>query len=332
MRAALRILVAGVFIVGVFALVVWFWMIRMPGSTFKGEAPALSAAERDLSSDLERDVRKLAGQIGVRSLARPQKLKAVEEYIAEELEKVGLRVQRQIYQIDSKPVANVWTELPGKSKAKEIIVVGAHYDTAPGGTPGADDNASGVAGLLALGRSLAGKQFARTLRLVAFVNEEPPYFQTERMGSLVYAKKCQADGDQVVGMIALEMLGYYSDTTGSQKYPFPLSAFYPKTGDFIAFVGNTSSRWLVREALASFRQNASIPSQGAALPGFLPGIGFSDHWSFWQIGVPAIMVTDTAFFRNANYHEPTDTPDTLDYQRMARVLTGLEKVVSDLLK
>ncbi len=154
--------------------------------------------------------------------------------------------------------------------------------------------------------------------------------EVRRQEYRVDGRACQQRGDRIMGMLALEMLGYYSDAEASQGYPFPLSLFYPSKGDFIGFVGDVSSRGLVREVIASFRGHARFPSEGVAIFGALPGIGYSDHWSFWQIGVPAIMVTDTAFFRNHNYHQPTDTPDTLDYDRMARVVAGLEKVIADL--
>ena len=208
-------------------------------------------------------------------------------------------------------------------------MVGAHYDTASG-APGADDNTSGIAGTLALARKFSMAKPDRTLRFVAFVNEEPPYFQTERMGSWVYAKRCREKGEDVVAMLSLEMLGCYSDAPGSQKYPPPFSFLYPSRGNFIGFIGNTSSRRLVRQAIASFRQNERFPSEGAAVPGMIRGVGFSDHWSFWQEGYPALMVTDTAMCRYPHYHRPQDTIDKIDFDRMARVVRGLESVVADL--
>jgi Zn-dependent M28 family amino/carboxypeptidase len=221
---------------------------------------------------------------------------------------------------------NLIVETLGSTKPKEIIVIGAHYDTCMG-TPGADDNATGVAGVLALARAFAGRPQARTLRFALFVNEEPPTFQTPDMGSWVYAKACRARGDNIVAMFSLESIGYYCDEPGSQKYPPPVGLFYPSKGDFIAFIGNGSNRALVRRCIRQFRSTTQFPSEGAAVPAALPGVGWSDHWSFWQEGYPALMVTCTAPFRNPNYHKPGDTPETLDYERLARVVMGVERVV-----
>ena len=181
-----------------------------------------------------------------------------------------------------------------------------------------------------LARAFAGRTPTRTLRLVFFVNEEPPHFQTEHMGSWVYAKQCRKRNENVVAMLSLETIGYYSDDKGTQKYPRPLSLFYPSRGNFIAFVGNVSSRRLVRQVVGSFRRHARFPSEGGAIPGFVPGVGWSDHWSFWQEGYEAVMVTDTAPFRYPHYHLPSDGPDKLDYERTALLVSGLERVVEDL--
>ena len=228
-------------------------------------------------------------------------------------------------------VENLEAVLQGGAKAHEVVVVGAHYDTAAGG-PGADDNASGVASMLAIARALAASHHApaRTIRFVAFVNEEPPYFWNAEMGSLVYAKACKARGDAIVAMLSLETLGYYRDEPGSQKYPPIVSSFYPDRGDFVAFVGNLGSRGVVHDAIRTFRGAEAFPSEGATLPSFVTGVGWSDQWSFWQVGYPGVMVTDTAPFRNPHYHQMSDRPDTLDYARLARVTEGLVAVVKKL--
>ncbi len=165
---------------------------------------------------------------------------------------------------------------------------------------------------------------------MAFANEEPPYFQTPAMGSVVYARRCRERGEQVVAMLSLETIGFYSDQPGSQHYPVPFGLLYPSTGDFVGFVGNTASRALVREAIGVFRASARFPSEGVAAPGALPGVGWSDHWAFWQEGYPAVMITDTAPFRNPDYHTRRDTPERLSYAPMARVVAGLERVVEAL--
>jgi Zn-dependent M28 family amino/carboxypeptidase len=168
------------------------------------------------------------------------------------------------------------------------------------------------------------------LRFLEFVNEEPPFFLSEDMDSLVYAKRCKQRQEKVVAMFSLETMGYYSDEIGSQKYPPPLGLIYPLQGNFIGFIGNIGSGSLVRDAIASFRRHTQFPSEGAALPSQIPGVGWSDHWSFWQQGYQAVMVTDTAPFRYPYYHTTGDTPDKVDYERLARVVVGLERVVADL--
>jgi Zn-dependent M28 family amino/carboxypeptidase len=212
---------------------------------------------------------------------------------------------------------------------EEIVVVGAHYDSVLS-CPGANDNASGVAAVLEIARLLAEEKLSRTVRLVAFVNEEPPFFRSDYMGSRVYATRSRQRGDQIVAMFAIETIGYYSDQAGSQCYPFPLGFFYPHTGNFIAFVGNLSSRNLVQQAIASFRKHTAFPSEGAAVPVWIPGIDWSDHWSFWKEKYPALMITDTALFRYKYYHKPEDTPDKIDYDRMARVVAGIARVVAEI--
>lgn len=181
--------------------------------------------------------------------------------------------------------------------------------------------------MLALARRFARLTADRTLRFVAFVNEEMPYAFTEKMGSRVYARRCRERGENVVAMFSLETIGYYSDTSGSQKYPAPFGLLYPSTGNFIGFIGNTRSGNLVRQVVATFRQNEKFPSEGAAVPEFVAGVGLSDHSSFWQEGYPAVMVTDTAMFRYPHYHESEDTIDKVDFDRLARVVRGLEKVI-----
>jgi hypothetical protein len=300
----------------------------MPGASYAGPFAPLTAHERDLEGALQRDVAALAGH-GGRSLNRPETLAAAAGFVERALAGAGYTVARQRYEVRGRACDNLEVEVPGAALQDEIVVVGAHYD-AVSDTTGADDNARGVAALLALARAFAGAHPARTLRFVAFANEEPPWFQTPEMGSVVYARRSHARGEHVAAMLSLETIGFYSDEPGSQKYPFPFGLFYPTTGDFIAFVGDTSSRALVRETVSSFRAAARFPSEGVAAPRFVPGAGWSDHWAFWQEGYPAVMVTDTALFRNPSYHRPEDTPDRLSYAPAARVVAGLERVVAEL--
>ena len=213
--------------------------------------------------------------------------------------------------------------------ADGAVIVGAHYDSVSG-TVGANDNATGVAATLELARWLQGSHLRRTIRFVFFVNEEPPYFQTGQMGSRVYARKLKHDGVPVSAMISLETIGYYSDAPGSQKYPPLLNLLYPSHGDFIAFVGNSKSRDVVRRATRAFRESAKFPSEGIAAPANWPGIGWSDQWSFWQEGWPGIMVTVPLHFGIPYYHTSFDTADKVDFDRMARVVDGLRNVVASL--
>lgn len=315
------------FAVGAF---IWF-MTGMPGKSFSSALPPLSPDEARISADLKQNVNHLAVTIGERNIDKYEGLGVSSRFIEEFFNSLGYSVQSQEYQVGNRKVRNLIAELPGGSKANEIVVVGAHYDSVDSdNTPGADDNASGVAGLLELAQLLKEARPARTIRFVAFVNEEPPWFQTRNMGSLVYARAARERHDNIVAALSLETVGMYSDVPGSQQYPEPMGLLYPDKGNFIGFVGNLSSRSLVRKAIGSFRKNTSFPSEGSAAPAWLPGVGWSDHWSFWQVGYPAIMITDTAPFRNPNYHRRTDTPDTLDYDRMARVVHGLAAIVTDL--
>jgi hypothetical protein len=266
------------------------------GKSFKGTLPPLTGEELALSKEMRSDVEKIAGEIGPRSVEHYAELKATADYIERSFTAAGYQVRRDGYEVRSRLCENLDVEIKGTA-SDEIIIVGAHYDTVHG-SPGANDNTSGVAATLALARRFAGKQGARTLRFVAFVNEEPGHFQTELMGSWVYASRCKARGEKIAGMISLETIGYFSDVPGSQNYPLPLlSMVYPSAGNFIAFVGNTGSNKLVRQAVGSFRKHAKFPSEGTALPSAVPGIGWSDHWAFWQHGYPGLMVTDTAPFR-----------------------------------
>jgi Zn-dependent M28 family amino/carboxypeptidase len=310
---------------------VWLVMLRMPGTSHSGAAAPLTQREVVLRDSLRRDIEKLAEGIGERNLGKYEALSAAADYLDAELAQAGYEVERNEFTVETpkgpRSTSNLIAELKGVQNPEQIVIVGAHYDSREG-NPGADDNASGSAALLSLARTFAKKAPARTLRFVFFTNEE--YFREELMGSLVYAKLCRARKDNIVAMVSLETIGYFSDVAGSQRYPFPINLFYPSTGNFLGFVGNVGSRSLVRTAIGSFRGVAMLPSQGVAAPEFIDGIGWSDQWSFWRQGYPAIMITDTAPFRNPNYHRPTDTPDTLDYGRLARAVVGVEAVVRTL--
>lgn len=324
-RSGLRIALA---VLAFFFLLWWFGM-RMPGTNIS-TAASLSAAEMALRAELVADVQALAGDIGERNMRRYPQLNAATDFIEGSFSRAGLQPRRDTYELDGRACHNIEAEIRGVRP--QIVVIGAHYDSVVG-SPGANDNGSGVAALLALARRFAGKPAGQTLRFVAFANEEPPYFQTEQMGSFVYASRCKARGDQISAMISLETIGYFTDALRSQTYPsLGLGAFYPSTGNFIGFVGNFRSRALLRRAISLFRQQAKLPSEGAALPSFVPGVAWSDQWAFWQHGYPAFMITDTAPFRYPHYHAATDTPDKIEYDRFALVVSGVEKVIEGLAK
>jgi Zn-dependent M28 family amino/carboxypeptidase len=304
---------------------IWF-VTGMPGSTWSGPLPPLTDKEQLIHDNLKRHVEELAGRIGERNVWRPEAMAAAAGYLRTTLEDTGYVVNVQPIASRGQTVNNIEAILPGHGAAEEIIVVGAHYDSVAD-SPGADDNASGVAAMLELARLLAGTALPRTVRFVAFANEEAPFFYGDEMGSNLYAASAQAQGERIEAMLSLETVGYYTDQPGSQGYPFPFSLFYPDTGNFIGFVGNLSSRPLVRKAVGAFRASTAFPSEGVAAPSGIEGIHWSDHWSFWEAGYPAIMVTDTAPFRYPYYHTSMDTPGQLDYTGLARVTSGLAEVV-----
>jgi len=322
-------------IVLVVVAVVLYWldgcMIRMPGESFTGPLPSLTGEQERLRDALEAHVHKLAGEIGERNMFCDKELADAADYIEQEFAESGYEVRRHACELLDTSVDNLEVQVDGRDKSDQIVIIGAHYDSVFG-SPGANDNATAVAAVLELARYFADKPAARTLRFVAFVNEEPPYFQTDQMGSMEYARRCRDLEDNIVAMIALDGLGCYNDAKGSQSYPPPMGWLYPSKGNFIGFVSNVGSRGLLRDAIQSFRKNAQFPSEGGALPGVLSGVGWSDHWSFWQYGYPAIMVSDTLPYRYQHYHQPSDTPDKVDYDRMTRVVDGMKHVIAELVE
>ena len=217
---------------------------------------------------------------------------------------------------------NVLVELKGTSRADEIVVVGAHYDSVHG-APGANDNGSGVAAVIELARALRQWMPTHTWRFVLFVNEEPPFFRSGEMGSQVHARGARARNERIVAMFSLETIGYYSQQPGSQHYPFPLGLFYPHRGDLpLAWSPKKS---VLQQTISAFREEAAFPSEGIAAPAFIPGVDWSDQRSFWEQGYRALMITDTALYRYPYYHTAQDTPDKVDYERLARVTRALER-------
>lgn len=285
--------------------------------------------------NLHEYVEMLAKKIGPRHLGAPEKLEFAGNFIRSSLSQVNLggnyTPSLHTYKVNGQDCHNIVLDLMAKDSPRgpEIVLVGAHYDSVAT-TPGADDNASGVAALMCLAESFAHTKNERSLRFVFFVNEEPPYFQTENMGSLVYAKECKKRGDKIVAMLSLETMGYYTDKAQSQKAPAGLEAQVPDKGNFLAVVGNVTSMPIVDTFKVWFSKNSTLPLAGMALPATVVEQGWSDHWSFWQHGYPAVMVTDTAGLRNPHYHQATDTVDTLDYDRYTQAVKGVEGVIAQL--
>lgn len=289
-----------------------------------------AAGRKDLAARLRAHVEYLSEVVGERNPVRYAELEQARLYIERTLTGAEYEIGHETYKAGGLDFRNVVTELTGQTRER-VVIVGAHYDTV-WGTPGADDNASGVASLLELARLLRNSAPVLTIRWAAFALEEPPYFQSQFMGSRVHARRCRERGDRIAGMLALEMLGYYCDQPRSQGFPLPLMrCFYRDRGDFIAVAGNYASRQLVRQVTRLLAEANEIPVEHIALP-LVPGVGLSDNWSFWQEGYPAVMITDTAFLRNPHYHLPSDLPETLDYLRMAAVVAGLEEAVRTLSK
>lgn len=282
-----------------------------------------------LAQRLRSHVYTLAGEIGERNFTKPAALKAAETYIHAALRASGYEVTAYPYVTRGVESANLEVTRVGTRWPEEIILVGAHFDSVFG-SPGADDNASAVAALLELARMWQGRQPARSVRFVAFTNEEPPLFFSKEQGSRVYARAARLRGDDIRLMVSLEMLGFYRDEHGSQSYPPFMRRFYPDRGDFIALVSNFRSRRLMRRFARLFRSRCAFPLEHLAAFTWVPGVAWSDHLSFWLKGYRALMVTDTAFFRNPNYHAATDTPDTLDYERLANLTSGLDRALAAL--
>lgn len=307
------------------AWLAWY-AIAIPGKSYREPLPPLSDEEKQLAHNLREHVVSIATR--EHNYLNPAELEAAARYIEGLLQGFGYTVGTQRFSREGHEARNIEVELPGRN-AGHVIVVGAHYDSVIG-APGANDNGSGVGALIELARLTRGTRPEVTVRFVAFVDEEPPFFQSGEMGSQRYARRCRARGEAVTAMFSLETIGYYSSRPGSQHYPPPLQLFYPTTGNFIAFVANLRSRALLHRAIAAFRRHARFPSEGIAAPAVVPGIDWSDHGSFWQQGYPALMITDTALYRYPDYHAESDTPEKVDYERLARVVTGLRGMLLEL--
>jgi Zn-dependent M28 family amino/carboxypeptidase len=276
---------------------------------------------------LQAHVRMLAGTLAPRPWTRPDNLDRAAAYVAARLAEAGARVTEQAYAVEG---AGRYRNVIGSfgPDAGERVVVGAHYDTFEA-FPGADDNASGVAGLLELARLIGARRgLSARIDLVAFTLEEPPYYGTPAMGSHLHAAALRKEGAVVRAMIALETIGVFSDAPGSQRFPHPvLRALYPSTANFVAVVGRLGEGKLVRRIKRAMQEAMNLDVYSMNGPTWIPGLDFSDHRSYWAHGYRAVMITDTAFYRNDRYHTARDTPDSLDYPRMADVIGGVHRAV-----
>lgn len=299
------------------------------------ERDTTESSRAGLADALEADVRALAGDIGERNMHRGDSLEQAGRWLEKRFEEAGLDTRRHHYVLALPPYQgrepwNLVAEVRGRDRPDEILVVGAHYDTVPD-SPGANDNGSAVAALLALAAWFRDRPQALTLRFVAFTNEEPPFFCSPNMGSHAYARQCHERGERIRAMMSMDGLGYFSEREGSQAYPLPgLRLIYPDRANFIAFVTRARNLLVMRRALKAFRKASGVSARGVALPASVPGVAWSDHWSFWQFGYPAFLVTDTLLFRDSAYHLPEDTPDRLDYRALAEVVDGLKGVLARL--
>ncbi len=294
----------------------------------------IDAGERNaMEQQLALHVDRLAGLIGPRTISKPKTIQATIGYLRAQWESMGFEVAEEPFDALGDPATNLVVTQAGSRAPDEVILLGAHYDTVPS-TPGADDNASAVAVLLEVTRLMKAHVARRTIRYVAFACEEPPYFNVDAMGSQYHARQSRIRGDKIVGMLCLEMVGYFSDEVGSQQVPTSIPKFlhrwFPKRGNFLAAVGNMASWKLAYGFRRGFKRGTRLPLFSICLPEKIREIRLSDNSSFWDQGYPALMLTDTSFLRNPNYHLATDTPDTLDYPRMVDVSLGVASALRQL--
>ena len=271
----------------------------------------------------------LAGELGEHNVFCPQSLNAAADYIRDVWSYQGYKTTSQSYRVKGQDCCNLEVVCPGCEFQEQIILIGAHYDSVSG-SPGANDNASGVAALLELTRLFTVQSPGMTVKFVAFVNEEPPFFFWNQMGSMIYATHARKRGDTINCMVSLETIGYYCHQPGCQRYPPFFRYFFPDRGDYIAFVSNLRSRDVLRQAVKAFRRNSDFPVESLATLFWIPGIAWSDHLSFWRQGYKAFMITDTAFYRYPYYHTAEDTPEKIDYESLARVTEGLYHMLREL--
>lgn len=313
-----------------FILIVWV-MVAQPTFTRQSNKDKVEHIE---AKNLKKHVYTIVEKFDDRVYSNIEMLNATAKYIYDEFSKYSDDVSYQTYQLKEfidKEVfeyKNVIANFRGTEGCKdELIIIGAHYDTF-GGHAGANDNTSAVAGLLELARVLKEHPPKCNVQIVSYTLEEPPAFGTEKMGSFIHAKRLKEEKIKVKVAIVLDMIGFYSNEPNSQMYPVPLmNLYYPNKANFISVVGNFSNILEVREAKNILKSTSNLPVYSINAPAFISGIDFSDHRNYWKFGYPALMISDTAFYRSNNYHTRHDTPDTLDYEKMAKVIEGVFKTL-----
>jgi Peptidase family M28 len=303
--------------------------VSYPGQSYQGPLAPLSAAETELKSKLYKHVNAMANKIGERHFLRYKQLNISTTYITALFRHYGYQPTLQGYQFEVQRFNNIIAEVKGTEQADDVVIVGAHYDTVPMSV-GADYNATGIAALIELAGYFKQHPQPFTIRFVAFANKEVPFIYGPNMGSVRYVGKLMREHTHVVAMYALEGLGYYKTSRYSQRYPYFLSVFRSDVGDFLAFISNYKNQALLSDSLRAFRTSSPFPSQGFTAPNFISSISSSDHWAFWQKGYPAIMITDTLFYRNKNYLRETDTLNTLDFDRFTRAVIGIQHMLENL--
>ena len=315
-----------IIVVGLLVLpVVLLWLILAQPSCARSQPSPISLD----AARLKEHVLTLSEKNHPRDCSHPGNLNLCARYISSHFEQAGARVSFQEFSVAGNSYRNV-RGLFGPHTGTRLVV-GAHYDSCGSDNPGADDNASGVAGLIELAYLLGQAECERTVEVVAYPLEEPPFYKTGQMGSARHARLLRQQNIEVRAMIALEMIGYFRDRIGSQKFPMRiLWLFYPTRGNFVAVVGSLGQRKLIGTVRKHMRGTTDLPVHSLSAPRFVPGVDFSDHLNYWDQGYAAVMITDTAFYRNPNYHAPADTPDTLDYERMAKVVIGVYETVKRL--
>jgi len=319
-----------IFFIFILIFVVWF-MVAQPTFTSQSKHTQMKHIKAE---NLKEHVYTIVEKFDDRVYSNTQMLNATAKYIYNEFSKYSDDVSYQTYELkefvndETSEYRNVIANFKGSKPCDDgLRIVGGHYDTF-GGQVGANDNTSSVAALLELARVLKLNTPKCDVQLVSYTLEEPPAFRTPKMGSFIHAKRLKERGVKVKLAIALDMIGFYSDEPNSQSYPVPLmDLYYPRQANFISIVSNLSNILEVREAKNIFKKTSNLPVYSINAPDSIPGIDFSDHQNYWKFDYPALMISDTAFYRSANYHTEHDTPDTLDYEKMAKVVEGVYAMI-----